>query len=155
MSRRIAVALAFLGILFACTTLGLDGGTSERATLERQKARWARQHLSSYRFTYSIACFCGNANMPMEIEVRANLVTDAAYTETEAPVPLDIQSSLPTIDALFRVIERAIVDRVHLLDVTYHPEVGYPTRISIDRSFNAQDDEITHTVSALAPMAPQ
>ena len=161
MTRRTAFAAARLASLIvtaamitSCTALGLDGGTSQRAQLERQKARWARQNISSYRFTYDVACFCHAGNGPIEIEVRDDLITTAAWPQTDEPVPLAIVNSLPTVDALFRIIDRAIAQKVDLLEVSYHPVMGYPTRIAVDYAFNLADDEIVHLASDLTPIRP-
>ena len=148
--RRIALLLTLLGTLGGCSALGLDGESGERARLERQKARWARQNMSSYRFTYAVSCFCERSGQPVEIEVRSNAVTAAAYRETDQPLPIEVVNQLPTVDELFRKIDRAILEKVDLLEVTYHPTMGYPTRIAVDRSFNWADDEIVHVVTALA-----
>lgn len=154
-ARRVLLLLTLIAIPGACTTLGLEGGTSERAQLERQKARWVNQHLSSYRFTYNLTCFCGGVRGPIEIEVRSGTVAGAVYTVTDEPVSIEIQDNLPTIDGLFRLIAQAITDRADLLDVDYHSTMGYPTRISIDHSFTTADDEFVHTANSLRPLVPQ
>jgi hypothetical protein len=149
---RTLILVTLAGMLASCTALGLEGGTTERMRLERQKARWVDQHLSSYRFTYSVACFCAQSEVPIVIDVRGNVVAEATYAATGEPAPLEVRNALPTIDALFRAIERAIVERADLLEVTYHPVMGYPTRIAIDQAFNATDEGTVHSVSALAPI---
>ena len=155
LARRLMLLLALAGMVGSCRELGLEGGTSERARLERQKARWARQALSAYRFTYSVACFCFGGNDAIEIEVRGGLVTRAFQAETDQPVSSEVRNTLPTIDALFRAIDRAIVSKADLLEVEYHPVIGYPTRIAIDYSFNAADDEILHVASGLTRLDPE
>jgi len=154
-ARRVLSLLTVIAIAGACTALGLEGGTSERAQLERQKVRWVNQHLSSYRFTYNVTCFCGGVRGPIEIEVRNGTVARAVYTVTDEPVPIEVHDDLPTIDVLFRVIARAITDRADLLDVDYHPTMGYPTRISLDHSFTTADDEFVHTANSLRPLVPE
>jgi hypothetical protein len=149
---RVAMLISLAGTLASCTALGLGGETPERVRLERQKARWFDQHLSSYQFTYGVACFCAQSDGPIVIEVRGGSVVGATYVATGEAPPLEVRNALPTIDALFRTIERAIVDRVDLLEVTYHPVMGYPTRIAIDHAFNMTDEEAVHTVTALAPI---
>src|SRR5688500_7855593 len=122
---RIVLLIALTGTLGSCTALGLEGGTTERVRLERQKARWVDQHLSSYRFTYSVACFCAQSDVAVVIEVRNDVIAGATYATTGDPTSLEVRNTLPTIDALFRAIERAIVESVDLLEVNYHPVVGY------------------------------
>ena len=151
---RVAMLVVLAASLGSCTALGLEGGTTERIRLERHQARWEDQRLSSYRFTYSVACFCAQSEVVIVIEVRNDVVAAATYAATGEPAPIEIRSTLPTIDALFQAIERAIAEKADLLEVTYHPEMGYPTRIAIDQAFNATDEGTVHTVSALAPIEP-
>ena len=148
-ASRAATLLAFVAVIAGCSALGLEDGTNARAQLERQKALWVRQHLSSYR--YRVACSCFGVAGPVDIEVRGDVVAEASDSITGQPVSLSVLGQLPTVDALFGIIERAITRRADLLDVAYHPTMGYPTRIAVDYSFNSIDDEIRYVASGLTP----
>ena len=147
----LAGAVTVLSVATACSTLGIDGGTGERARLERNRAKWQQHAFPAYRFTYSTECFCTVA--AITIEVRDAVVVSAGYTGSAEPVPVYVQDRLPTVDSLFAIVERAIADEVDLLEVRYHEVLGYPTRIAIDRSFNVADEEIVHTAHALTPIS--
>jgi hypothetical protein len=90
---RLALLGALIGAMASCSALGLDGGTSARSRLERQKAKWVQQHLASY--TYSVACVCFGILGPVQVEVRDNLVA-AASDRFGEPVSLFVQNELPT-----------------------------------------------------------
>jgi hypothetical protein len=50
---------------------------------------------------------------------------------------------------LFDIIDQDIQRNAAVLQVTYHPSLGYPTKIISDPIANAVDDEVTYTVSNL------
>ena len=143
-------------LLSSCDVLGLTiGGSGRRAELERQRAKWARQHITSYRLVYRRDCLCGaEFTAATEIEVRAGQIAGAAYTTRGDPVPSYVHDDLPTIDGLFAIIAAAIDAEADLLDVTYDPTRGYPQKVAIDYRFNAMDDEVTHSVVSLEIILP-
>ena len=135
----------------ACSTLALEGGTSERAQLQRNRERWERQQLASYRYSYAKECFCAMADA-IEIEVRNRVVVAAFPSGSGESVPEYALDQLPTVDSLFAIVDRAIAGRVDLLEVEYHPILGYPTRIAVDQAFNTADEGVVHIASALTPI---
>ena len=147
--RRTAALLAVSCAAAACSALGLDGGTSERARLRAHRATWAQQGISAYTFTYRRGCFCPTVE-PITIEVVGAAVVQAAWESSDEPVPFHL-ADLPTVDGLFAIIEHAIARRADHLEVEYHPVLGYPTRVAIDYAFNVADDEVVHSASGLVP----
>ena len=143
-------------MLTSCEILGLTiGGNGRRAELREQQARWARQHIMSYRMTYRRDCYCGSEfTDPTEIEVRSGEIATANYAENDQPIPAYVQPHLPTVEALFAIIDAAIDEDADLLEVTYHPSLGYPTKIAIDYRFNLADDEQAHSVLSLEIILP-
>lgn len=135
-----------------CSTLGLDGGTSERSRLRANRMKWAQQEIAAYRFTYHRSCFC-EGSAPLTIDVVGTTVVAAAYESSNQPLPFYLEAHLPTVDSLFAAVDRALAQRVDLLEVDYHPMLGYPTRIAIDYAFNMADDEVVHYASGLIPIA--
>ena len=150
--RRIATLVAIAALTAGCSAFGLDGGTSERSRLRTARAKWAHQQIPAYRFTYGRSCFCpGTA--PIVIEVRNDAVTAAFHEASDEPLPYH-PDLLPTVADLFDIIDRAITQRVDLLEVDYHPLLGYPTSIAIDYVFNMADDEVQYTARDLSPILP-
>ena len=149
---RSAALIAAAAVLASCDVLGLDVGNDQLPELERQRLKWESGQITSYRFTYRRACFCGTEFLtPTEIEVQSGEITSVRYLERDDPVPVSIANGLPTVPGLFAIIEHAIDNRADLLEVTYDPALGHPTKISIDYRFNIADDEITHLVASLTP----
>lgn len=145
--------LVLLLALAGCSALGLDGRTSEAARLRHNKAKWADQGISAYRFSYDVSCFCPRTG-PIAVEVQGAAVVRATYEESNEPLSPYAQQHLPTVESLFAIAEQAIAGKADLLEVDYHPVLGYPTRIAIDRAFNAADDEVVHYASALVAIPP-
>ena len=148
--RRIATLLALACAATGCSALGLDGGTSERSRLRANRARWEQQGIAAYRFTYHRGCFCPSVE-PIAIQVAGTAVVEAAFAYSDEPVPFHL-GDLPTVEGLFAIVEQAIAQRVDLLEVDYHPVLGYPTRVAIDYGFNMADDEVVHYASGLVPI---
>ena len=152
-TRRLA-GVGLFSLAAGCTTLGLEGVTSERSRLRANRAKWEQHQLSSYRFTYRLGCFCPERT-PVSIEVRDDVVTHASTQTTDEALPLYLLGHIPTVDSLFAIVERAIVQRADLLEVDYHHVLGYPTRIAIDYEFNTADDEIVYYASGLTALFDQ
>ena len=55
-----------------------------------------------------------------------------------------------TVEQLFDIIEQS--GGADSLQVAYHPDLGYPIEIRIDRYFNGSDDEIDYFVRDLTPV---
>jgi hypothetical protein len=158
MSFRLRRALVLiLGLpltLASCEAVGVTGpGAALRADLLRHRRLWEEQNIANYRFVYRRACFCGDVNA-VEIDVAGGSVADARYVDTGSPVAEMYQSTLPTIDGLFEIIEGALAGRADALRVTYHPTLGYPVEISVDYRFVVADDEFGHTVPSLVVLPP-
>jgi len=145
-------ALLIAGTLVAltsCEAVGVTGpGSETRAQMLSQRQLWESQGITSYRYGYRRACFCGDVNA-LEIDVANGAVAAARYADDGAPVTSIYQSTLPTIDDLFDIIEEALDSRADALRVTYHPTLGYPTEISVDYRFVVADDEFGYAISNL------
>ena len=153
--RTLGVLAAVL-LLTSCEILGLTIGASGRRTeLARQRAKWSQQHITAYRLTYRRDCFCGTEfTTPLEIEVRSGDIVMVRYAEGTGDVPTYVQANLPTVEALFTIIDDAIERDADLLEVTYDASRGFPRRIAIDYRFNTADDELTHTVLTFEIILP-
>ena len=71
-----------------------------------------------------------------------------------SPEPLPLLEYIPnfhSVDSLFDIIEHAVDNEAETVAVSYDGELGYPTRIEIDYSGNAIDDEYVLTVLAFSP----
>lgn len=131
-------------------TPGMAAERSEAVLEElgRQRATWAANGFDSYTFTVRNGCFCpvewvGPFNVTV-VDGAVVSVTRDGQDVTEFAAALEIL----TVDLLFDVIEKN-ADADHL-EVIYN-ELGYPTLVNIDISFNTADEESYITVSDLLP----
>jgi len=114
------------------------------------RAKWRGTGFDSYTFTMRRSCFCTpEAIGPVDIRVRMDQVVSRTYTESGDSVTAYLVG-WPTIDGLFDRAERALLE-ADQATVTYHPDFGYPTNISIDWIREAIDDEEALTVLSLTP----
>jgi hypothetical protein len=91
--------------------------------LAAARERWAESGLDTYRFTIEDDCGECDPDGPRQV-----VVWDA---ETSA-------GAQPTVDGLFTQIDAAIIERRDV-EVAYHPKLGHPVEIWIDREARAYD----------------
>lgn len=118
------------------TTSG-DSGLQE---LAEARQRWSDSALDTYRFEFEDDC--GECD-PFMRRPREVVVWDGEATALHHP----------TVEALFRQVESAIQDG-ETVEVSYHPESGHPTEISIDMEARAYDGGTHLLVRDLEPGLP-
>ena len=121
--------------------------------LQRNKQLWAKQKISNYRYTLRRSCFClPKSSEPMKIEVRNGKATSIVVASDGKPVNREYFNNHDSVAKLFQVVEDAIAKKAHRLSVTYHPTLGYPTKIDIDYNKQMADEEIFLTIDNLQPL---
>src|SRR5437868_3872156 len=108
-----------------------DGVTSPRSALEQARTRWAERGPSAYSVTVSYSCFCLPDN-PAVVTVDGGVIVSRVYV-TGDTVPPEAASAYPDVPGLFQIIEDAIRSGADRVNVTYHPDFGYPISVFIDR----------------------
>ncbi|MCW5213487.1 hypothetical protein VU04_11325 [Desulfobulbus sp. TB] len=152
--QRVLLATALLPVLLCgCTYSPLEfirGHLNEsgRDALHKNRLLWKKAHLSNYTYTYKRRCFCPPEE-DIAVEVQYGNVIRASYFPSSDPVMPERLDSLMTVTELFQVIEKALIDEVAQLDVTYNAKLGYPERIYIDIDRRMADEEMEHLVSKL------
>ena len=156
-TKPLANAEADLAVLEQETKITPEN--SSTAQLQRNKQLWAKQNISNYRFTVRQSCFCSMESMqPVTIEVRNGKVTSIVPAIDAVSFNREDFTNHDSIAKLFQVVEDAIcasqqrfaiTKEAEDLLVTYHPTLGYPTKISINYDQWTADDEISFTVENL------
>lgn len=152
---RISTAAVLMVGAAACDPVGPESWGDRRAEMEEQRAVWADAGVDSYRYRVMRGCYCSGPVGEFEVTVVAGEVSAAEATQDGEAVPDSVLAEIPTVDDLFAVIEEAITAEVDDLDVEYHPELGYPTLIDIDRDQRAIDDEVTYQAEGLVATTGQ
>jgi len=118
----------------------------EELSVEEQK--WRDQNLASYEFTLQISCFCiREYTLPKRVVVQNNEVVqvdDTPYEELN-------DSAIQTIDGYFDFIRETRKQNPDEEEITYDTDLGYPTYIFFDISYQIADEEIRYTISELIP----
>ena len=154
---RAVAALGTALLVLAC-------GDSDGQGPERQAQRdlianasdWAELGITDYTFTFTRTCFCPvDLFRPAEVVVRGGVIQSATYVDDGQPVDPGYLPSYQTIDELFETITDALRRDAVVLDVTYDPDLHYPTHGYIDISEQIADEEQGFTASDLVPLAAE
>ena len=115
-------------------------------TLEKRRAIWQGRKPTAFSYVVQRSCFCTP-------DVTAPYVVTDEYGFARGEYlskPPGVQATEPTdiltIEQAFELVEKAITD-AESVDVTYHPEFGFPTAITIDWIHQAADDEDAYTLT--------
>ena len=144
------------GLLLAVIILASSCGSSANSELERNEKLWQSQNLTNYDFTLERQCFCPEDwRGPVNIMVRNGKVTSVTYVSNGQTASAEKFGDVDTIEKLFGVIRDAyegknsFEQKAETVNVTYHPEKGYPLTILIDVSTMIADEEQGYTVEDL------
>ncbi len=110
------------------------------AELAAARLLWDEAGIATYRFQFRDDCG--------ECDPDQRLPRPMVVWDGEASTPRD-----ETVESLFDRVERAIADG-RSVEVTYHPELGYPTDIAIDMEARAYDGGTHWTAVDLEPGLP-
>jgi len=141
------VLLAVFVALTGCSDL--FSPDRDRSRLEENRDKWRAQGLNSYTFTFRQGCFCGITEPVRVVVVNGSAVNATLISNSQLIDPRFVSS----IESLFDFIDRGIAKHSVVLEVTYDPARGFPTRIVSDGSKNIADDEVTYEVSDVQPIA--
>ena len=141
---RLLVSLCVLAI--GCSD---DPFSPQRNDLASNRATWADKGYTTYQFTIKMDCFCA-VNGPIAAVVVNDSLINAMVIATGQQID---PRWVPSIKGLFEFIDRGIANHAAVLDVTYDPTLGFPSKIVYDGAANAADDEVTYMVSDVRPAA--
>jgi hypothetical protein len=143
-------------LLLVIIILGSSCGGSANSELERNEKLWQSQNLTNYDFTLERQCFCPDDwRGPVNIMVRNSKVTSVTYVSNGQTATAEKFGDVDTIEKLFGVIRDAyegnnsFEQKAETVNVTYHPDKGYPLTILIDVSTMIADEEQGYTVEEL------
>ena len=143
LSQTLPLILALL--TFSCVK-NTEVLPEEELSVEEQK--WRDQNLESYEFILQISCFCiREYTLPKRVVVQNNEVVqvdDTPYEELN-------DSAIQTIDGYFDFIRETRKQNPDEEEITYDTDLGYPTYIFFDISYQMADEEIRYTISELIP----
>lgn len=127
----------------------LAGPETVLGDLEEHRQLWATDDIGDYTLTVQVDCFCPpEFRGPFTVSIENGEIAQATFQND--PIEEEVDRRFLTVEGLFGFVERnAYADQI---EVTYHPELGYPEVIDVDPVRQAIDDEIQ--VSVLDFTAP-
>lgn len=136
------------GAAVLALTLTACAGSASTSVAYGPVETWDAAGIESYTFTIERFCFCPMTG-PLMVTVVDGEIASVTKRGKEIDLDSDVLQGLPlTVDALFLEAERAQAQADDVA-VSYDPDLGYPTRISIDRWRDAIDDEVAYEVGDL------
>ncbi len=148
-----AFGLLVCVLIPACSLLGTEDAPQDR--LETYRNEWKTRGLSSYQYELHRTCFCVNWLYPALIEVRDDTVSAVLDPKTGNPLRSPHTGDLAietapnaylTVDGLFDIVERAIEEEYHRLNVEYNDYLGFPHDIDLEVGKDVTDDRETYVV---------
>ena len=142
----------FALLLFVAGCISMTGCRNDSESLDpkqialnENQAKWSNASVSSYRFTISYSCYCPVQESRV-ITVVDNVVTEAFFTPSGSMIESDEFVDYWIVDDYFGRIQTGIDEEYSVLDVTYDPTYGFPTKIFIDESPAIADEEISYFI---------
>ena len=130
----------------------VQDGDSQQAHLFRNRGRWERAGLVNYDYTGAWVCFPCDASYIATAEVR---VRDGAITSVSSAEPgigvIPVPERFIPIADLFDLLQDAIDQGAHSIDVNYDEQYAYPTGFSINYDDEVEDEERGFTVRSFMP----
>jgi len=143
----------FLTLTLLLAACSAPTAPSDRDALLQARARWEALGSDSYTFELVRGCFCVVAGR-VTVSVQHGVVVGAEYLDSRSAVEPVLLTYLPTVPDLFDLIADALDRGAASLLVSYDSSYGFPTRIEVDYSATAADDELSFTASDLRFAAP-
>ena len=111
---------------------------------------WGREGPDSYAYVYHVLCFCAIVE-PVRITVTGDQVVAASFVESGEALSEQQVSWMPTVDDLFDRLEDVLGQDPVEYSVDFDPDMGYPSRASVDISRQIADEEFSFTAYDLIP----
>jgi Family of unknown function (DUF6174) len=116
--------------------------------LDDARALWLEAGATSYSYELQPLCFCGFTNNS-RVTVSNGVVTSVFDLEEQRFLE-DTQTQLYVpVERLFDILEEALAQDVHSLEVEYDPSLGFPTEFFIDYEENTVDEELGYRAGRL------
>lgn len=144
--------------LFLLTLVLVSSCDSSATTeLDSSEELWQSQNLTDYDFILERQCFCPEDwRGPVVVQVRGGEVVSVTYVSSGETAAAEKFEDVDTIEELFGIIRDAYEgkntfdEKAETVNVSYHPEMGYPLTIFIDVSTMIADEEQGYAIEELA-----
>ncbi|MFM2318118.1 MAG: hypothetical protein RLZZ215_739 [Pseudomonadota bacterium] len=119
------------------------------SALEAAEALWKQKRPAHYAYQLQPSCFCPpEYTQPIAIRVLQGKIQQAELVSSQKPLPPERQADAKTIEELFQLIRDAINRPAASVNISYDPQYGFPSTISIDLDRMIADEELYYSVKA-------
>ena len=146
------------GFILEITTFDSEPDIShvaiQEAELEDALAKWEQAGPVSYDYVLTRNCFCPQQFIgPYDGSVRNGEIVLVTYQGDDTAKVKGLEDTpyaevAPDVRAMFEIVREAI-KQADEVTVTYHPDLGYPTKVSIDWIRDAVDDEVGYQLETV------
>lgn len=120
-------ALILFVLLALSSSFAAKDRTQLQLVLDINQDKWAAQNAVSYHMTIKRSCFCPKEALgPFKVSVKNGEIVDVKPDNK-------FSKDLPTVEGLFKIIQKAIDSKAEVIRVKYDLRRGYPTSIFIDQ----------------------
>lgn len=140
---------ALLALALQACGLNPSGPAAHRDDLRAARATWARQGITSYRYTIVNACAeCAQEFVgPARVEVRDGRTVSVTAQNPARPIRPEYFGEYDTIEELFTTVERVIDQNPYRFSARYDTQRGHPASYSVDYDRRMVDDEGGFTIA--------
>lgn len=140
---RVAIPLLMLIGLSTTSCTASPDRAAQADTPTEARQQWARNAPAEYRLIVSQECYCLEQHQqPVLMSVEGTTLREARLNNIST-VPREMEHLVKTIAQWFDYIDSAQEQNWAKVEVNYHPKLGYPTEIHIDKNERIADDEIS------------
>lgn len=128
------------------------------ADLQRALQKWGIRPFKDYEFTAQWQCLCPLPTLPLVYRVsgETGVVQMSPNLGGSLGLPPEaIRNTLErysTIEKIFAYLREAAARQPHLLNVTYHPELGYPVAVDLQPAGLGIYDNVQMRIIGLRPL---
>ena len=134
---KIIKTLIFVGFI---AIAGCLDNNPQQDFLDVKRGVWNTVNIDTYTYTLGETSL-GVQRADILVEV-VNGVVDSAFAQP-GRIALSNLSDIETIEDLFDIIQDQINSNAISLNVTYHPDYGFPEEINVDPDNELIDDEFS------------
>lgn len=118
----------------------------------KPRAAWRSQGPDNYSFVLHSRCGERSLIGRFAVSVRHGRVDDVSGLDqlSRASVRSGGASDVPTLDDLIELVRQARADNAYKVVVRFHPQIGYPRRVYIDRHADVIDEEECYRVTGFS-----
>lgn len=128
-----------------------DFTTTYLENIPTEAFAWAQAGIKDYAFSFSRICFCADAGVVYNVNVRDHQVAAAYNSFTGMNLSADALATIPAINEMHVQLLKHN-NKAHKIEVSYDSRWHYPKTVFIDVNPMMADEEISYKIGYFAPI---